>query len=89
MKPTNHDSLLAIGVSLVMAGLVLRGFARTARRDRARRKQHQLDERTSGGAELNRQLDRSPAWLERNLGRIANATLLAGCLATGAALLLT
>jgi len=75
---TSHESLLAIGVSLVMAGLVLRGFASNARRDLARRKQHLLDERKSDGAGLNAQLDRPPGWIEQHLGLIANAVLVAG-----------
>ena len=80
-----YESLLAIGVSLVMAGLILRGFARNARRDRALRKQHRLDDRKSGDAGLNRQIDRAPGWLEQNLGLIANTALVAGLLITVAA----
>ena len=82
---TTHESLLAIGVSLVMGALVLRGFARNARRDRALRKQHQLDDRRSGEAEFNRQIDRAPGWFEQNLGWIANTALVAGLLITVAA----
>ncbi len=75
---TSHESLLAIGVSLVMAGLVLRGFARNARRSLARQKLHLLDERKAADAGLNAQLDRPPGWIEQHLGLIANAVLVAG-----------
>ena len=77
---TSSDALLAIGVSLVMAGVFLRGFARNARREQERRRQHRLSERRSDDAKINAQLDRPPSWLERNYGRIANALLLTGAL---------
>jgi hypothetical protein len=75
---TSHESLLAIGISLVMAGIILRGFASNARRSLARRKQHRLDDRKSADATLNAELNRPPAWFEQNLGLIANAVLIAG-----------
>lgn len=78
MKFPDYETLLAIGVTLVMAGVILRGFAAQSRRELARRKQHRLDERKTGDALLNEQLDRPPSWLERNFGRLANAVLLAG-----------
>ena len=78
MKLPDYETLLAVGVTLIMAGIVLRGFAAQSRRDLARRKQHRLDARKSGEALLNEQLDRPPTWLERNFGLLANVILLAG-----------
>jgi hypothetical protein len=79
---TSHDSLLAIGVSLAMAGLILRGFAANTRRDLARRKQHRLDERRPDAADSAGQLAHPPTWLEKNLGLLANLVLVAGLVIT-------
>jgi hypothetical protein len=78
MQLPGFETLAAVGMTLVMAGIILRGFAAQSRRDLARRKQHRLDERKSSDAFLNEQLERPPTWLERNFGRVANAVLLAG-----------
>ena len=78
MNFPDYETFLAVGVTLIMAGIVLRGFAAQSRRDLARRKQHRLDDRKSGEALLNEQLDRPPTWLERNFGLLANVILLAG-----------
>ena len=85
MNPFNYETLLAAGVTLVMAGLILRGFAAQSRRELARRKQHRLDQRRSGEALLNADLDRPATWLERNFGRVANLVLAAGAAVTLAA----
>jgi hypothetical protein len=82
MALPNSDTLLAIGVTLVMAGVVLRGFAANARRDLARRKQHQIDARKSTDAYMSDELARPPGWFERNLGMIANVILVAGIIVT-------
>lgn len=82
----NRDALLGIGVCLAMLGLILRGFARNARRDLARRKEHLRDERKSPDANLNPQLEQPPGWLEENLGQLANLVLVAGVLIAIAAL---
>jgi hypothetical protein len=74
--------LLPLGVCLVMVGIFLRGFAGSARRELARRKQHLLDERKSGEAELNRDLEKPPSWMERNFGLVANTVLVAGVVIT-------
>ena len=87
MNLPDYETLLAVGVTLVMAGIVLRGFATQSRRDLARRKLHRLDARKSGDASLNQQLDRPPTWLERNFGRVANAVLAAGLVCAAAAIL--
>ncbi len=78
----DHENLLAIGVTLVMAGVILRGFAAGARRDLARRKQHQIDARKSPDAYLSNELAKPPGWFDRNLGLIANAILVAGVIVT-------
>jgi hypothetical protein len=74
----SRDALLGLGVCLVMVGLILRGFASSVRRDLARRNQHWRDERKSGDAGLNAQLEQPPGWWEKNLGLLANLVLLAG-----------
>lgn len=73
-----HDNLLAIGVTLIMAGVFMRGFATSSRRELALRRQHALDERQSEDGKLNRQLGRPPGWLDRNLGSLAGLTLTVG-----------
>lgn len=78
----DYETLLAIGVTLVMSGVVLRGFAANARRDLARRKQHQIDARRSGDAYMSDELAKPPGWFERNLGLIANVILVAGVIVT-------
>jgi hypothetical protein len=85
MKPPDYETLLAIGVTLIMAGIILRGFAAQSRRELARRKQHRLDARKSGEALLNEQLDRPPSWLERNFGLLASLVLAAGVIITAVA----
>jgi hypothetical protein len=77
-KFTSHESLLAIGVTLVMVSLLLRGFAASSRRDSERRKQHLLDERRFGGTDLTAQLERPPGWFEKKAGLLATVTLLSG-----------
>jgi hypothetical protein len=79
---TSRAFLFPTGLCLVMVGIFLRGFASSARRELARRKQHLLDERKSGEAELNRDLEKPPGWMERNFGSIANTVLVAGVVIT-------
>ena len=85
MNLPDYESLLAVGVTLIMAGIVLRGFAAQSRRELARRKQHRLDARKSDEARLNELLEQPPSWLEKNFGLFANAVLLTGVAATLAA----
>jgi hypothetical protein len=68
-----RDTLLALGVCLVVVGIVLRGFARSNRRDQAYRKQHRLDNPEGDLAQ-----DRTDQHLEKNLPRYAAACLLGG-----------
>jgi hypothetical protein len=78
MQLPDAQTLLAVGFSLVISGVVLRGFASTARRDMARRKEHRIDDRRERSAGLNDEFDRPPGWFERNLGLIANLILVSG-----------
>ena len=85
MPLPDYETLLAVGVTLIMAGVIARGFAAQSRRDLARRKQHRLDARKSTDALLNEDLDQPPSWLERNLGLLANLVLTVGVVITAAA----
>ena len=82
MKLPDAQTLQAAGVTLVMAGVILRGFASSARRDLARRKEHRIDARKSTDAILTDELARPPGWFERNLGLLANVILVAGVVIT-------
>ena len=82
MTLPDYETLLALGVTLVMVGVILRGFASTARRDLARRKEHRIDDRKSPEAILTEELARPPGWFERNLGLLANIILVAGVVIT-------
>ncbi|SDS21783.1 hypothetical protein [Opitutus sp. GAS368] len=82
MKLPDHETLQAVGVTLAMAGVILRGFAGSARRDLARRKEHRIDERRSTDAILTGELAKPPGWFERNLGLVANVILVTGVVIT-------
>lgn len=82
MNLPDPETLRAIGISLVMVGVVMRGFAASARRDLARRKEHRKDERKSHIAHLNDDLEKPPGWFEQNLGLVANAILVTGVVVT-------
>lgn len=82
MNLPDPETLRAIGISLVMVGVIMRGFAASARRDQARRKEHRMDERKSHIAHLNEELEKPPGWFEQNLGLIANVILVAGVVVT-------
>ena len=82
MNLPDYETLLALGVTLVMVGVILRGFASSARRDLARRKEHRIDDRKSGDARLTEELARPPGWFERNLGVLANIILVVGVVIT-------
>lgn len=85
MQLLDYETMLAIGVTLVMAGIIARGFAAQARRDLARRKEHRIDARKSAEAYLSGELDRPPGWFERHLGLLANLILVAGVVITAVA----
>jgi hypothetical protein len=76
---TSRDSLLAIGISLVVVGIFLRGFAQGSRRAIALRRQHWLHVRKLGEADPT---DRQTGWFERHLPVIANTTVAAGVVIT-------
>jgi hypothetical protein len=79
---TRRDTLLALGVCLVIVGVVLRGIARSGRRDQARRKQQRLAPR----ADLS-EPDPVDQHLETNLPRYAAGCLIAGLVLCVAAFL--
>ena len=79
---TTKSGLLAIGVSLIVVGIILRGFARDALRAHALRKQHELHERKLDEASRQAPLAAEPDWLERNLPTLANAVAVAGVVIT-------
>jgi hypothetical protein len=74
-----REVLLPLGVSLCFLGIILRGFARSARRAAALRHQDWLHSRRPGEAEP---AGRHGGWFEKNLPRIANCTALAGIFIT-------
>ena len=75
---TSHESLLAIGVSGVIFGLILRTFASNARRAAALRQQHRLHDRKLGEAIEAEQGDHTASWFEKKLSVIANVVAFAG-----------
>lgn len=82
MTLPDRETLLAVGVTLVVTGFIFRGFAATARRNVARRREHHLDDRKTGEAYLSDEFDKPPGWFEKNLGLIANLILAAGAVLT-------
>lgn len=80
-----RDVLLAVGFTLLTAGVVLRGFARSARRSLALRRQHELHVRDIETPP--RALDETirTTHLERNVGRYTLACLVLGLLIVVAA----
>ncbi len=80
-----RDVLLAVGFTLLVAGVVLRGFARSARRSLAWRRQHELHVRGIGSPP--RALDEAirTTHLERNVGRYTVVCLVLGSLVIVAA----
>jgi hypothetical protein len=87
MAALDRDTLLAIGVGLVMFGIFLRGFAASSRRDLERRRQHLRDDRRADNAGRGGNMELPPTWFEKNLGLIANLALIAGAIVTTAGFL--
>ena len=77
---TTSRGLLALGMSLVMIGIIMRGFASSSRRSIALRQQHDLHHRKPGESE--RPVIERVTWFERNLGAIANSMLVIGLIFT-------
>ena len=80
----SHETLLAVGVSLCFAGIILRGFAESSRRAIALRRQHWLHIRKLGEADPT---DRQTGWFEKHLPVIANSVVVFGAMITAAAFL--
>ena len=74
----DRDTLLGLGFTLVIAGIFLRGFARSVRRSLELRRQHELHVRKLNPGTPAPPLDRNASHLERHLGRYAAAVLLLG-----------
>lgn len=72
-----RDVLLAIGFTLLIAGVFLRGFARSTRRSLALRRQHELHVRgVAGGAPAEEPM--KTTHFERNVGRYAAVAVALG-----------
>lgn len=80
---TTRDSLLALGVSAIVVGVILRGFVRSNSRAMALRRQHELHLRKLGEPTRAEAVGRETRHLERWLPRYA-----AGFIVGGAALVL-
>lgn len=78
---TMREVLLAVGFTLLTAGVFLRGFARSTRRSLALRREHERHVRKSGAPALDEAV--RTTHLERNVGRYA-----AGCLVLGGCVIL-
>ncbi len=72
----SRDALIAIGVCLIIAGVVMRGMVRSNQREQARRKQHRLHT-----GETEPELDAFDRHLEKYLPRYAAVFITAGALA--------
>lgn len=79
----NRDMFVAIGACLVVTGFVMRGLARSSRRDQALRKQHDLH---AAGSDDPNQPDVIDRHLEKWLPRYATVFITAGFLMIGVAL---
>jgi hypothetical protein len=77
-----RDILLALGSCLVVVGCVLRGIARSGRRDEARRKQHQHDNGSPDG-----EIGSTDRHLEQYLPRYATVAIGVGAVLLVAAFL--
>lgn len=80
----NRGLLVGIGGCLVVVGFVMRGLGRSARRDQARRKQHELD---AGAPDPEVAPDALDRHLEKWLPRYGSACVIAGFLAISLGLL--
>ena len=76
---TSRDVLLPLGVSLVVVGIFLRGFAVSSRRAIALRRQHWLHIRKPGEADPTGQ---QTGWFEKHLPVIANTVVVVGVVIT-------
>jgi hypothetical protein len=79
---TTKSALLAIGISLCVVGIILRGFARDSQRARALRRQHELHVRKLGPDGPSAPATPDATWFERSLPTIANTVAFAGVVIT-------
>jgi hypothetical protein len=78
----SSDVLLSLGMTLVVVGIVLRGFARESQRAQALRQQHELYHRKLGAPDQTTAAKAQPDWFERRLPLLANVGLGIGVLLT-------
>jgi hypothetical protein len=78
----SSDNLLALGMTLVVAGIVLRGFARQSQRAQALRKQHELYHRRLDTPKQPVAGPTQPYWFDRRLPLLASLVLGLGVLLT-------
>jgi hypothetical protein len=75
----SREVLLPVGVSLGVAGVLLRGFARSNRQSAALRRQHWLHNRKPGEPDSSEQ---HTGWLDKHLSIIANIVTIIGAVVT-------
>jgi hypothetical protein len=78
----SSDNLLSLGMTLVVVGIVLRGFARQSQRSQALRKQHELHHRRLDAPDQPVAGPVQPDWFERHLPLLATLVLGLGMLLT-------
>jgi hypothetical protein len=78
----SSDNLLALGMTLVVVGIVLRGFARQSQQAQALRKQHELHHRRLDTPKQPVAGPAQPDWFERHLPLLASLVLGLGVLLT-------
>lgn len=84
--PSLREILLAAGFTLLVAGIFLRGFARSARRSLALRREHELHVRKVGAPAADQDKAIRTTHLERNVGRYAAVCVIAGAVVIVAAI---
>jgi hypothetical protein len=82
-----RDVLLAVGFTLLVVGVFLRGFARSTRRGLALRRQHELHVRSPGSPSRAADEAIRTTHLERNVGRYAVVCVVLALLVISAAFL--
>ena len=78
----SYEMLLALGMTLCIAGVVLRGLHNTTRRAAVLRRQHAMLERQEGRPDPAAQAGQKPGHWERHLRLYARLLLGAGLLLT-------
>jgi hypothetical protein len=76
---TSYEGLLAIGVTLAVAGIMLRGFAASTTRAAALRKQHWLHNRKPGETDP---AEKERSWFDKRLPIIATIVTITGVAVT-------